>query len=951
MMTAGPDVLLERGIELDALRKAVHESVSDGRLVVVEGPPGIGKTRFLAEAKALAAGSGIAVLSARGSELESNFAFGVVRQLFEGQVLRASAEERKRLFDGAARLALPLFEDPRTGQSGQSGPDVAFSLLHGLFWLLEKITSRQRVMITVDDLHWSDESSLRWLLYLLPRMEGLPLLIAASVRTPEPEMDQGLLRRMLTDPSAIVLRLAPLSEKTSTLFVREALSPDADDVFCRACFDASRGNPLLLNELLGAIGAEQLPPTASNVGRLLEIGAPAVARPVLLRLSRLPPEATLLARAAAVLGDGARVETAAALAGLQDPVARRVAETLASASILRSGRALEFVHPIVRAAVYDDIGSYDRCLSHASAARLLSGLGARPEQVAAHLLLTAPASDEWVVASLRAAARTALAQGAPDVAARCLGRALEEPPLPQERARVLTELGAAETAVSTRRAIAHLEEALPLVNDPEAHADTVMLLAMNLYLGARYRRLAEVCETALARSPALGPRPRGVLQGVLFAASILDPSLYAHRRGWITELSDETTTTPAVQAMLAVWRAYYDARAGAPASKVIPVVRQALSHGRLSELPTGDIGFTRAVELLIHADDDEVLGLLNDTLASRSPADLAFVGAKLYRGLALLSTGALTDAETDLRELLERFDHLGMPIGMNYSRAYLADVLLEQGRLAEADKVLSESARGDELSDHAHLLSLMDSRARLSIARGETRRGMAELLEAGRRFEAVGGSNPAFLPWRSGAAIALAKMGERDRGQELAEQEVTLARRWGAPRALGRALRASAAVARGRRAQELLEEAVQVLDGSLARLELAKSLVELGAALRRGNQGVQAREPLRRGLELAVFCGAEPVIEHARTELLATGARPRRVALTGIGSLTPSERRVAEMAADGATNREIAQALFVTAKTVEVHLSSAYKKLGVTARSQLAPAFSGSQAQGRPATG
>ena len=144
----------------------------------------------------------------------------------------------------------------------------------------------------------------------------------------------------------------------------------------------------------------------------------------------------------------------------------------------------------------------------------------------------------------------------------------------------------------------------------------------------------------------------------------------------------ETTTTPAVQAMLAVWRAYYDARAGAPASKVVPVVREALSHGRLSELPTEGIGFTRAVELLIHADDDEVLGLLNDTLASRSPAELAFVGAKLYRGLALLSTGALTDAETDLRELLERFDHLGMPIGMNYSRAYLADVLLEQGRLA-----------------------------------------------------------------------------------------------------------------------------------------------------------------------------------------------------------------------------------------------------------------------------
>jgi len=292
-----------------------------------------------------------------------------------------------------------------------------------------------------------------------------------------------------------------------------------------------------------------------------------------------------------------------------------------------------------------------------------------------------------------------------------------------------------------------------------------------------------------------------------------------------------------------------------------------------------------------------------------------------------------------------------MPIGMNYTRAYLADVLMEQGRVGEAEQVLSESVPGDDLRDHAHLLSLMDSRARLSIVKGETRRGVAELLDAGRRFEAVGGFNPAFLPWRSGAAVALAKMGERDRGQELAAQEVDLARRWGAPRALGRALRASAAVARGRRALELLEEAVRVLDGSLARLELAKSLVELGAALRRGNQGVQAREPLRRGLELATFSGAAPVIEHARTELLATGARPRRVALTGIESLTPSERRVAGMAADGATNREIAQALFVTAKTVEVHLSSAYKKLGITARSQLAPVLSRSQNHGGPATG
>src|SRR5262249_58763526 len=140
--------------------------------------------------------------------------------------------------------------------------------------------------------------------------------------------------------------------------------------------------------------------------------------------------------------------------------------------------------------------------------------------------------------------------------------------------------------------------------------------------------------------------------------------------------------------------------------------------------------------------------------------------------------------ETDLRELLERFEHLGMPIGMNYTRAYLADVLMEQGRVGEAEQVLSESVPGDDLRDHAHLLSLMDSRARLSIVKGETRRGVAEPLDAGRRFEAVGGFNPAFLPWRSGAAVALAKMGERDRGQELAAQEGDPARPSAAPRPL-----------------------------------------------------------------------------------------------------------------------------------------------------------------------
>jgi DNA-binding NarL/FixJ family response regulator len=225
------------------------------------------------------------------------------------------------------------------------------------------------------------------------------------------------------------------------------------------------------------------------------------------------------------------------------------------------------------------------------------------------------------------------------------------------------------------------------------------------------------------------------------------------------------------------------------------------------------------------------------------------------------------------------------------------------------------------------------------MLRGDLRGGLEEMLAAGRHFEAVGGSNPAFTPWRSQASLALLQLGDREEARRLASEEVDLARSWGAPRALGAALRVAGVAEGGADGIALLEEAVEVLADSPAKLEHAKARTELGAALRRGNQRASAREHLRHAVELATICGAAPLAAHAETELLATGARPRRIAVSGIDSLTPSERRVAELAAEGPTNREIAQALFVTPKTVEVHLSSVYRKLGISSRSQLAAAL------------
>ena len=266
---------------------------------------------------------------------------------------------------------------------------------------------------------------------------------------------------------------------------------------------------------------------------------------------------------------------------------------------------------------------------------------------------------------------------------------------------------------------------------------------------------------------------------------------------------------------------------------------------------------------------------------------------------------------------------------------------MEQGKLGEARAALERSALGEALPDDARLLFLPNIRARLRMLTGDLAGGLEDMLDTGRRSDALGGRNPAFMAWRSPAALALLQLGDRDQARRLAAEEVQLARTWGAPRALGAALRAAGLAEGGARGLGLLEEAVEVLTNSPAKLEHAKARTDLGAALRRANRRSEAREQLRRAVELATICGARPLAARAITELRATGARPRRIALSGVESLTPSERRVAQMAAEGPTNREIAQTLFVTPKTVEIHLSSVYRKLGISSRSQLPTALAG----------
>ena len=931
--------LLERDAELTSVESSIGGRSGRGRLLAIEGPPGIGKTSLIRETRLLGQHAGMEVLAARGSELERTFSFGVVRQLLEPLLVQWPQEQRDMVFSGAAQLALPLFEPAQL--SADEGPNIPLAMLHGLYWLTANLAARRPLLVVVDDLHWCDVPSLRWLAYLLPRLEDLEVSIVVGLRPSEPGEDPSLVGQILADPLTTIVRPAPLSTTAVAQLVRELLSPAADDDFCLACHETTGGNPLLVHELLKALAGEGIDPTSASVAQLPALAARAGSRAVTVRLARLPEASTRLAQAVAILGDDADAHQAAALAGLDEPAASAASADLARVDILRPSPPLGFVHPLMRAAVYEGLTALQRERGHARAAHLLSAAGAEPERVAAHLLRTSPSADPEVVSVLREAARRAGSSGASEGPVEYLRRALAEPPPAEERADLLVQLGYAEALVNGEAAVEHLREAHDLQVDPIQRAKTARMLGRQLFF-LRVDESIAVFEQALGELAGQDRELERVLEAGLITNALFDPGLYPEARWRLLPVRVRPLASTLGEKSLLALLAYHDARANAPASTAVALARRALADRTLLPREVSSGPFILATMVLAMADLDEALVLYDAAVADavRRGSIIAFAAARTHRAEAFLYRGDLAEAVAEGREALAACDTWGMSAAFPaLLTAFLGDALMEQGRLDEAEAVLRRGGFGEAPPGTVQPDVFLDRRARFRMLQGDLAGGLDEMLAAGRRFEALGGSNPAFTPWRSQAALAHLQLGNREEAGRLAVEELDLARTWGAPRALGAALRVAGVVEGGAHGLALLEEAVDVLADSPAKLEHAKARTELGAALRRANQRSKAREHLRHAVELATLCVATPLVVRAETELLATGARPRRVALSGVAALTPSERRVAEMAAEGPTNREIAQALFVTPKTVEVHLSSAYRKLGITSRSQLAAAL------------
>src|SRR4051812_26573020 len=819
--------LLERDGDVVELAQTLDRACAgEGGLVVITAAPGMGKTRLAQEAADLARGRYMRTLSARAEQLEREFPFGVVRRLFEPLLMRIEPSARAGLLAGAAAPAGELL----LGGHGDAPPMGEAAVNHALYWLVANLATSRPLALVVDDAHWADRPSLRALLHLVLRLEGLPVAVVVAARPSEPDAEQDVLDRLAEDPLACHLRLEALSETAVAGLLADRL-PAPEPEFARACHAASAGNPFLVSELASALGDAGTEPTAANAHLVGAVGPRTVARNVLARLRGQPPEVAALARALAILGGHASLAHVARTAGLDEQAAGRAADALADINVFSSGRPLAFAHPIVRAAVYDSLGGRERSAGHLAAPRMLPARGEAPGAIAAHLLHAEPAGDAWVVERLREAETAATSVGALGSTVAYVGRALAEPPPPALHAELLIALSEGQRHRNEwEGAAAALREAIAEAGEPSVRVKAARRLSTLLLVARRHDQAAAELEPVIAALRKDDPAGAAELELSLSASLWLDtdraPELAARMRALPVPGGGADRRERVILSRQA-WAALV---AGEPAPLVGRLAQAALSSGELIAEDARAHGFEMSVLALALTDRfaDAHAHLVAAMGAARSSGHLGrwgFLSAAMAH--VLLLEGRLHDAEQHALEAIDvlRPDGIAFPAALDA----LTDALLERGQLAAARHVREHLADRCELPDPLLFAGLRLTEARVLVAEGDLPSALDRSLSAGRRQLELARPNPAWCPWRSTAALVQLELGWLDAAVALADEELELARRFGASRALGVALRVAGLCRGGDARVQLLAEAVTALDRAGAVLEHARALVDLGA--------------------------------------------------------------------------------------------------------------------------
>jgi len=909
---------------LAALEEQLKAAVAGtGSFSAVLGPAGIGKSSLLAATVEIARQLGLEVFQARGTELERSFGFGVMRQLFDSTVRTADTACREVIGRGAAERAVNLiagYDDTDRTPT----PDALLSMTNAIYWLIANLSDRAPLLLIVDDLHWADNESMAALEFLRSRVHELPVAVVIASR---PDHDETASRLLESTPS---FELGPLSQIAVEQMIRESLG-DPDDAFTEAATEVSGGNPFYLSELISELADDDTAPVESAAERVHTSGPVAVGRSVVSRLSRLSPNARAVTRAVLVLGGQAATIHLAQFAEIDLETLRRAATELISADILGTGGTHDFAHPIIRSALSDVADGHELADGHARAVTLLETSGADPEVLAAHIMASPAAADPETVRRLRQAAQVAIARGAPGAAVTYLQRATEEPPGLAQKAEVLLELGTAQMLLQDPACFFHLMEARELFPPGPLKAEAGLAVA---------RCLAFAGEVSLA--VAEGAKAKGLDRETDLFLDALSMAASMTGRGdiGIAEIvaRSETLpgTTPGERAALAL-TAFIKTKSSRPLDEISPIIERVIANGGVTLMAADGFSPSCLLACLRFAGQHRRSATLCTQLIQEAERRGSLFFRAQYSAIragALFRLGRLVDAAADARFALEAAG--AMDVTLPIAQMTLIESLIALGRLDEAQEAVALLPPPGDREDLAMRASAEWTHGHLRVELGDVDGGIASMQESGRLIDEVGAVNPTIIPWRIFLVEELARKGNLRESEEVALTALADARRHGCRWTTGALLR-GLAMSRREESVSLLTEAIKLLDDGESPFALAQALVDLGSEHRRRGQRRQAREPLTRGLQLAQECGAVPLAARAELELQACGASPRATVRVGRDSLTPSEWRVAQLAANGEGNREIAQSLFVTEKTVEKHLGNSYRKLGITKRSQLAP--------------
>ncbi|MFK0263975.1 AAA family ATPase [Streptomyces angustmyceticus] len=890
-----------------------------GRLVLLRGATGTGRTTVLEAAAEEAAAHGMRVLRARCSAGDSAIPFAAVLQL-QGPV--------------------PVFAD--LALDGKERATAA-----GLWRVLRSYAEQPPLLITVDDVHLADPESRRWLAESARLMDRLPIVLAVTERS-QYDVDppaQGLAHSL--SPALVTTHtLTPLSDKSAVAAVRSAF-PDADDSWAEDCVRAGAGNPLLLRALLDDLSDGSHPVVPHTSAALYPGAFPAA---VQWWLDSAGPATAEVARTLAILDEGwdhgpapsagwsPALHIPSLLAELSGADPARVAgwiTAMTALGLLRPddvGRA-RYAHPLLRDAVLTGVPAARRRAAHRTTAETMLHHGVSSELVARQLLLTDVVDAPWALPVLQDAASLALREGHIEDAVAFLRRALDEPLSDEGRQRLLTELGSLEYAVpGSSAAILRLTEALRLPGPPQERVRAAVALGTALTGRGRTRAGVEVLRSLF---DALADRPDlvSVLRQALLQLSDKDQLV---RQEAYKRLAEAAESSPeSISTAGHAFLVKYAVTAGRKSAKDAMLRLRGLLAEPADLLSEPYLLGTAAVVAQWADELDEAERLVERGLAGQRPDVLHPMQE------ALLNTRMdIVAARADYARLLA--DPPPAAATPTNAHAHALTALVETGRTAEAER-LAGAFDLRTAPESWELNRFLYARGQLRAAKGDLAGALHDFLECGRRQSAREVFSPVVTPWRTAAAECHLALGVPREALALIEEELRLARVWNTPRTVGRALRVLGTAIGGRQGLDLAQEAVRLLRGGPAGPELVAALLALGRQLTASGESSHARDILREAAGLAERLGAIRLRDLAEEALRASGAR-RPATRTGAASLTDSERRIAELAAGGRTNAEIADLLHLARRTVETHLTHSYRKLGIRRRSALSRALAGGDA-------